>query len=84
MVKTKNNTAKKKRTVETPKITATKIEAIEVTENERHHLISTAAYYLAERRGFIPGLELQDWLKAEAEIDKNLGKIPSNDPFQNM
>jgi hypothetical protein len=26
------------------------------------------AYYRAERRGFAPGGELQDWLEAEAEV----------------
>ena len=28
-----------------------------------------AAYYRAERRGFAPGHEVEDWLAAEAEID---------------
>jgi hypothetical protein len=30
--------------------------------------IAVAAYYRAERRGFAPGHELEDWLAAEAEI----------------
>jgi hypothetical protein len=34
----------------------------------RQEVIKTAAYYLAERRGFTPGCELQDWLAAEASI----------------
>jgi hypothetical protein len=34
----------------------------------RQKLIETAAYYLAERRGFAPGSELDDWLAAEASI----------------
>jgi hypothetical protein len=32
----------------------------------RHEVIKTAAYYLAEQRGFAPGFELDDWLAAEA------------------
>lgn len=32
--------------------------------------ISEAAYFRAERRGFAPGLEEQDWLEAEKEIKK--------------
>jgi hypothetical protein len=36
-------------------------------ERERH--IREAAYFKAERRGFAPGHELDDWLAAEAEID---------------
>jgi hypothetical protein len=31
-------------------------------------MISEAAYYRAQRRGFAPGRELDDWLAAEAEI----------------
>jgi hypothetical protein len=30
--------------------------------------IRLAAYYLAERRGFVSGRELEDWLAAEAEV----------------
>lgn len=33
----------------------------------RHAMIEEAAYYRAERRGFAPGHELEDWLQAEAE-----------------
>jgi hypothetical protein len=43
-----------------------------VTSDERHHLIAVAAYYRAELRGFESGAELQDWLEAEAEVDKAL------------
>lgn len=35
---------------------------------ERDRMIAVAAYYRAERRGFEPGHELEDWLAAEAEI----------------
>lgn len=31
----------------------------------REEWIATAAYYLAERRGFVPGGEVADWLMAE-------------------
>jgi Protein of unknown function (DUF2934) len=31
-------------------------------------MIAEAAYYLAKRRGFAPGHELDDWLAAEGEI----------------
>jgi hypothetical protein len=30
--------------------------------------IAEAAYYRAERRGFVPGQEVDDWLAAEAEV----------------
>jgi hypothetical protein len=40
-----------------------------VTEEARRAMIAEAAYFHAERRGFAPGNEAQDWLRAEAEID---------------
>jgi len=36
---------------------------------EREYMIAEAAYYRAERRGFAPGSEMEDWLQAETEID---------------
>lgn len=36
----------------------------------RRARIAEAAYYRAERRGFAPGGEEQDWFEAEAEIDR--------------
>jgi hypothetical protein len=35
----------------------------------REALIAIAAYYRAERRGFLAGHEREDWLAAEREID---------------
>src|SRR5487761_2138448 len=35
---------------------------------ERDRLIAQAAYFRAEKRGFAPGCELQDWVEAEAEV----------------
>jgi hypothetical protein len=32
-------------------------------------MIAQAAYLRAERRGFAPGAELEDWMAAEAEVD---------------
>lgn len=34
--------------------------------------IETAAYLRAKQRGFAPGYELDDWLKAEAEVKNRL------------
>ncbi len=31
-------------------------------------MIAVAAYYKAEKRGFYPGNELQDWLEAKKDI----------------
>jgi hypothetical protein len=37
-------------------------------EQQREQMIAEAAYYRAEKRGFAPGRELDDWIAAEAEI----------------
>ncbi len=42
--------------------------AIAENSDERHQKISAAAYARAERRGFEPGREEEDWLSAEAEL----------------
>jgi len=39
----------------------------------RRIMIAEAAYYCAEKRGFAPGGEVQDWLEAEAQIQARLG-----------
>ena len=45
-----------------------------ITAQERECLIAIAAYYRAECRGFALGQEIEDWIKAEAEIDRQLGR----------
>ena len=37
---------------------------------ERSRMVAEAAYFRAERRGFAPGGDLEDWLRAEADIDR--------------
>jgi hypothetical protein len=49
-----------------------KKKVVSVSPEQRYHMISTAAYFLAERRGFAGGYEMQDWISAEAEIDARL------------
>lgn len=39
---------------------------------QRHAMIAEAAYFQAARRHFEPGHELDDWLRAEAEISRLL------------
>jgi hypothetical protein len=45
---------------------APRIEA--PTGEERYRWIAHAAYLRAEKRGFAPGQEVEDWLAAEAEF----------------
>jgi hypothetical protein len=39
---------------------------------EMMEMVSQAAYYRAEKRGFQPGLEAEDWVQAEAEVRARL------------
>lgn len=43
-----------------------------VDPRQRAALIAEAAYFRAEKRGFAPGHESEDWLAAEAEVDAGL------------
>lgn len=43
-----------------------------IDPDARQMMIAEAAFYLAEKRGFTPGGELQDWLDAEAQIETSL------------
>ena len=45
-----------------------------VSEEERRAMIARAAYFRAEKRNFEPGQELEDWMAAEVEVDRELGK----------
>ena len=49
---------------------------------ERDAMIAVAAYYRAEKRGFGPGAELEDWLDAEAEIVRLLSADKPDCPGQ--
>jgi hypothetical protein len=44
-----------------------------VTPEQRYRMICDAAYFKAEKRNFSPENETQDWLDAEAEINRLLG-----------
>jgi hypothetical protein len=41
----------------------------------RRQLVATEAYFLAERRGFSGGNELEDWVAAEKAVDSRLHKM---------
>ncbi len=40
-----------------------------ISVDARRAMVAQSAYLRAERRGFAPGGEEQDWLAAEAEVD---------------
>ena len=64
----KNSTASMK----SQKDTASGQKKISITPEERYHMIAEAAYFRAESRSFVMGDAAQDWLDAEAEIDRML------------
>lgn len=39
------------------------------SDRPRERMIAEAAYFYAERRGFAPGNEMDDWLRAEADVE---------------
>jgi len=45
-----------------------------LTSQQREQMIATMAYLRAEQRGFVPGHEQEDWLQAEAEVDRSIIK----------
>lgn len=75
-------TSKPKPVTATPKKTAVKKAASRnpkaksngaaVPDEQRRHYVEVAAYYIAERRGFLGGSELEDWTQAELEVDRLL------------
>ena len=52
-----------------------------VSPEERRSMIAEAAYLRAERRGFGPGHETEDWLAAEKEVEALL-KLGARGPAQ--
>jgi hypothetical protein len=50
----------------------------QIIYKDRYERIAEAAYLRAERRGFEPGYELEDWLAAEQEVDALLAESNSN------
>jgi hypothetical protein len=43
-----------------------------LTPDQRRYYVEVAAFYIAERRGFHGGSQMDDWVTAEAEIDRLL------------
>lgn len=51
-----------------------KPKAAGLADDEIRRLISEAAYYRAQARGFAPGYELEDWIAAEKEVKQRVGR----------
>ena len=65
-------TTEPKRKISGQTETGASVDNDRATDGEdRQDYVATAAYYKAEARGFIPGLEIDDWLEAEADLNKS-------------
>ncbi len=73
VAKKKVATTKKKAVAKKARKNSEKPSSLDITSEERWKMIAVTAYHKAEKRGFIPGDELQDWAESEKEIDKLLG-----------
>jgi hypothetical protein len=52
-------------------------------EPEWHRLIAEAAYYLAQKRGFLGGHSLDDWLAAEQQVRQVISPILNSEVTMN-
>ncbi len=41
---------------------------------QRYQMIAEAAYHISEKQGFKPGIEMDNWLAAEKQIDSLIKK----------
>lgn len=76
-------TTKARAAVSTPELTeATVLQVLEspafdfgINPELRQRLVATEAYLIAEKRGFAPGHDLDDWIAAEAAIEARLREL---------
>jgi hypothetical protein len=75
--------AKKTAKPKTTTVAKLKVSAVKVASKSRavrksidpearRQLVAAEAYFLAERRGFVGGNELEDWVAAERVVDSRL------------
>jgi hypothetical protein len=51
------------------------LESTHIDPDTRRRLVAAEAYFLAERRGFAAGNELEDWVAAERLVDSRLEQM---------
>ena len=50
---------------------------VEMSDAETREVMTRiAAYSFYDRRGFVSGHELEDWLQAEVEVERQLAAVP--------
>jgi hypothetical protein len=71
-VKAKSATTKSAKPDSKSSASEAQTQTFTISSQQRQQMINEAAYYLAEHRGFSGGNPVDDWLAAEAEVDKQL------------
>ena len=79
-VATAKKAATAKATARKPASTESRSAVTAPSATGREDMVRTAAYFRAERRGFAPGYEWEDWLAAEAEVSALAGSRPAPKP----
>ena len=83
MVEKRVSAGKKTAKPKTTTVAKLKVSAVKVASKSRavrksidpearRQLVAAEAYFLAERRGFVGGNELEDWVAAERLVDSRL------------
>jgi len=49
-------------------------------DSDRQAMVAMAAYFRAQKRGFAPGYELEDWFAAEAAVAELAAPSPAKKP----
>ncbi len=62
--------AAKKPSAAKTKLKASTLPTPVLSVEQRNHYVAVAAFYIAERRGFTLGNPANDWMAAEAEVDR--------------
>jgi hypothetical protein len=47
-------------------------QRISITPEKRQQMIAESAYYKAEKRAFLSGAEMKDWLEAEQDLERKI------------
>jgi len=71
MVTRKEEAVSEKEPVDKMAVQETEVTSVEkaISPLERWTMVAEAAYYLAQKRGFVGGNPMEDWIEAEKEID---------------
>jgi hypothetical protein len=64
------NPAAKAKALAKPKAAPAAKAKAALSAEQRNNYVEVAAFYIAERRGFVPGNPADDWVAAEQEVDR--------------